>query len=117
AALYHPSDITLDTVNDKFFFINADLAGHNQIVQGSISQVLADPGAPLMLTTLYSNADSGATNSMRTLSIDPASSQIYFDLGTTFVKINYNTANQTPTVLANLSTYITQATIDYTNGE
>jgi hypothetical protein len=119
AALYHPSDITLDTVNDKFFFINADLAGHNQIMQGSISQVLANPGAAMVLTTLYSNTDSGATNSMRTLSIDPTNSKIYFDLGTTFVKINYNTAGQTPTVLANLGAghYITQATIDYTNGE
>jgi hypothetical protein len=119
ANLYHPSDITLDTVNDKFFFINADLAGHNQIVQGSISQVLANPGAALVLTTLYSNTDSGATNSMRTLSIDTANSKIYFDLGTTFVKINYNTAGQTPTVLANLGAghYITQATVDYTNGE
>ncbi len=119
ANLYHPSDITLDTVNDKFFFINADLAGNNQIVQGSISQVLANPGAAMVVTTLYSNTDSGATNSMRTLSIDPVNSKIYFDLGTTFGKINYTTAGQTPTVLANLGAghYITQATIDYTNGE
>ena len=118
-SLHHPSDITLDTVHDKFFFVDADLAGHNRIVQGSISQVLNNPGAPLALTVLYSNADSNATNSMRTLSIDPNSSQIYFDLGTTFAKIHYDAAGQTPTVLANLGAghYVTQVTIDYAHGE
>ncbi|MDF2464005.1 MAG: tandem-95 repeat protein [Ramlibacter sp.] len=119
ASLYHPSDITLDTVNDKFFFVDADLAGNNRIVQGSISQVLANPGAALSLTVLYSNTGSGATGSMRTLSIDSSNGIIYFDVATTFNKIVYDTAGQTPTVLASLGTnnYITQATIDYTNGE
>ena len=118
ASLFHPSDITLDTVHDKYFFVDADLNGHNRIVQGSISQLLNNPGAALSLTVLYSNTDSGATNSMRTLSVDPISQQIYFDLGTTFVKINYNTTGQTPTVLANLGSenFVTQATIDYVHG-
>ncbi|MBC7604892.1 MAG: hypothetical protein H7255_19820, partial [Ramlibacter sp.] len=121
-SLYHPSDLTLDTVHDKFFMIDADLAGNNRIVQGSISQVLANPGAAISLTVLYSNASSGATGSMRTLSVDTVNQKIYFDIANTFNKINYTTAAQTPTLLATLNgpngaQYITQATIDYTRGE
>ena len=99
ANLFHPSDITLDTVNDKYFFVDADLSGNNRIVQGSISELLNNPGQVPTFTVLYSNTGSGATNSMRTLSIDTVNQKIYFDLEQAFVRINYDTAGQTPTVL------------------
>jgi hypothetical protein len=121
--LFHPSDITLDTVHDRFFFIDSDISGgHNRVVQGSISQSLANPGGPLSFTILYADDSASApqsAHSMRTLSIDAEHGLIYFDHGTTFNKISYDTANQTPTVLANLGSnnFITQATIDYAHGE
>jgi Ca2+-binding RTX toxin-like protein len=119
ANLFHPSDITLDTVEGKAFFVDADLNGHNRIIQINISDLLDNPGSAMPFTVLYSNASSGSTNSMRTLSVDTANNIIYFDIGTTFNKISYNTANQTPTQLANLGTgnFITQATIDYVHGQ
>jgi Ca2+-binding RTX toxin-like protein len=116
ANLFHPSDVTFDTVEGKVFFVDADLNGHNRIIQINISDLLTNPGSAMPFTVLYSNAGTGATGSMRTLSVDTVNNIIYFDIGTTFNKINYNTANQTPTVLATLPSYITQATIDYVHG-
>ncbi|HKE60333.1 MAG TPA: Ig-like domain-containing protein [Pyrinomonadaceae bacterium] len=119
ANLFHPSDIALDTVHDKYFFVDADLNGHNRIIQASISTALNNPGATPTFTVLYSNNGTGATGSMRTLSLDTANGIIYFDIATTFNKIVYDTPNQTPTQLANLGSnnYVTQATIDYAHGE
>ena len=93
ASLHHPSDITFDTVNDKFFFVDSDIFGVNRIVQGSISQVLANPGAPIELTTLWQGATADVSTGVRSISIDTANQKIYFDAGTTFNRINYNTAD------------------------
>jgi len=114
--LFAPRDIVLDTVHDKFFFVDSDLAGHNRILQGSLSQVLANPGAPIF-TTLYQDSASGANSAIRAIVIDPEHSQIFFDHGTTFDRINYNTALQAPTVLASLGSgayYITYNTFNAT---
>jgi Ca2+-binding RTX toxin-like protein len=115
--LFAPRDIVLDTVHDKFFFVDSDLAGHNRILQGSISQVLANPGAPAF-TVLYQDTNSGANSALRAIVIDPEHSQIFFDHGTTFDRINYNTALQAPTVLANLGSgnFITQIAINFATG-
>jgi hypothetical protein len=120
--LYSPRDITLDTVHDRFFFVDSDGAGHNRIVQGSISDLLANPGAPLDLVILYENSGSGSPNTIHSLSVDTASGKIYFDVGTTFNRIDYDGAGQSPTQLADLSilygasSYITQVAIDYAAG-
>ncbi len=123
-ATFHPSDITLDTVEDKFFFVDSDAGGHNRIIQGSISQLLSSPGAAMTFTVLYSNAGLNANGIIDSLSIDTVNNKIYFDVGTTTTgstinRINYNTASQTPTVLATLGSgqYVTQMAIDYTRGE
>ncbi|PSJ38892.1 tandem-95 repeat protein [Allosphingosinicella deserti] len=118
AQLFHPSDITLDTVNDKYFFVDADLNGNNRIIQGSISELLANPGAVPNFTVLYSNVGTGPTGSMRTLSIDPATQKIYFDVENSLVRIDYNAAAQTGTILTTLSSdsFITQLTINYATG-
>ncbi|HYJ52639.1 MAG TPA: hypothetical protein VEW04_05655, partial [Allosphingosinicella sp.] len=117
--LFAPRDIMLDTVHDKFFFVDSDISGgHNRIYQGSISQVLANPGSPA-LTILYQDTGTNANASLRALYLDPEHSLVYFDHGTTFDKINYNTALQTPTVLANLgaNNFITQIAIDFASGD
>ncbi|PSJ38887.1 tandem-95 repeat protein [Allosphingosinicella deserti] len=114
-----PRDIVLDTVNDRFFFVDSDISsGDNRIYQGSISQVLANPGAPA-LTILYEDNGTDADASMRTLSVDTENDILYFDNGTTFNKIVYDVPLQTATVLADLGpgNYITQVTIDYLHGE
>lgn len=115
--LFAPRDIVLDTVHDKFFFVDSDLAGHNRILQGSLSQVLANPGSPIF-TTLYQDTGSGANTAIRAITIDQEHSQIFFDHGTTFDRINYNTALQAPTVLANLGSgnFITQVAINFATG-
>ena len=115
--LFAPRDIVLDTVHDKFFFVDSDLAGHNRILQGSLSQVLANPGAPVF-TTLYQDPASGANSAIRAITIDPEHGQIFFDHGTTFDRINYNTALQAPTVLASLGSgnFITQVAINFATG-
>lgn len=115
--LFAPRDIVLDTVHDTFFFVDSDLAGHNRILQGSISQVLANPGAAVF-TTLYQDTGSGANTAIRAIVIDPEHGQVFFDHGTTFDRVNYNTALQTPTVLANLGSgnFITQVAINFATG-
>jgi hypothetical protein len=128
ANLFHPSDITLDTVHGKFFFVDSDAVGHNRIVEGNISQLLNNPGDAATFTILYTNAGSGATGVIASLSVDTINGIIYFDVGSSstgssFDKITYSlngasTANQVPTVLATLGNghFVTQMAIDYVHG-
>lgn len=115
--LYAPRDIVVDTVHDRFWFVDSDIAGNNRIYQGSISQVLANPGAPI-LTVLYENTGSSPDDSIRTLSVDTENGIVYFDVGTTFNKVVIDTPLQTPTQLADLGfgNYVTQVAIDYERG-
>ena len=117
--LFGPRDIMLDTVHDRFFFVDSDVSGgNNRIIQGSISQVLANPGSPV-LTTLYEDTGTDADASMRALAIDPENGLIYFDNGTTLNKISYDTPLQSPTMLADLGfgNYITQISINFASGD
>jgi Ca2+-binding RTX toxin-like protein len=115
-SLTHPSDITLDPMNDAFFFIDSDV-NTNRLIQGKISDLLATPGGNIPLTVLYT-APTGVAGSMRTLSIDVVNKKVYFDAGTTFNRVNYDTANQAKVQLADLGTenYITQMSINYATG-
>src|SRR5688572_26719173 len=115
--LFAPRDIVVDTVHDRFFFVDSDINGNNRIYQGSISQVLANPGAPI-LTILYENTGSSPDDSIRTLSVDTENGIVYFDVGTTFNKVVADTPLQTPTMLADLGfgNYVTQVAIDYVRG-
>ena len=123
--LYRPRDIALDTVHDRFFVADADANGHNRIVQGSISALLANPGSPLDLKILYSNAGTGDAGLIHTLSVDTVSRKIYFDEGTRIERIGYEIEGQTPEVLADLNAglpsygafaFINQISIDYATG-
>jgi hypothetical protein len=123
--LYRPQDIALDTVHDRFFVADADANGHNRIVQGSISALLANPGAPLDLKILYSNAGTGYSGIIHTLSVDTVNQKIYFDENTRVQRIGYDAEGQTPAVLADLYTaipgygafaFINQISIDYASG-
>jgi hypothetical protein len=116
--LFGPRDIMLDTVHDRFFFVDSDISGgNNRIMQGSISQVLANPGAPVF-TTLYSDPGTDENASIRALVLDHENGLVYFDHGTTLARISYDTALQTPTVLADLGSgnFITQLSIDFATG-
>jgi Ca2+-binding RTX toxin-like protein len=123
ANLFHPSDITLDTVEGKAFFVDSDISGgHNRIIQINISDLLNNPGSPLPFVVLYQDTGTLADNAIRTLSVDTQHNIIYFDHGSSFNKVVYNTALQTPTVLADLDSfgtnnYITQVSIDYATGQ
>jgi VCBS repeat-containing protein len=123
--LYQPRDIALDTVRGLFFMVDSDADGHNRIVQGSIADLLANPGGPLDLKILYSNDGTGFAGIIHTLSIDPVNGKIYFDENTRVQRIDYDIEGQTPTVLADLSvgppdygsfTFINQIAIDYDSG-
>ena len=123
ANLFHPSDITLDTVEDKYFFVDSNASGTNRIIQGSISQLLANPSA-LTTTVLYTNAGSGSTGIIQSIAVDTVNNKIYFDIGTAATgseirRIDYNTASQAGTLLATLGAdhYVTQMAIDFTRGE
>ncbi len=124
AAFSRPNEITLDTVRGLFFFVDSNAGGSNRIIQGNISDLLNNPGAAGTFTTLYSNTGTGANGVVQSIAVDTANQRIYFDVGTTstgstFNRIAYNTANQTPTVLATLGSeqYIGQIAIDFTRGE
>ncbi|HEY0150072.1 MAG TPA: FG-GAP-like repeat-containing protein [Allosphingosinicella sp.] len=116
--LNHPSDLSFDPMNDAFFLVDSDINGTNRILQGKISDLLNTPGGEIPLTVLWTGP-ANVANGIRTLSIDVTNQKVYFDAGTTFNRINYNTANQTKTTLADLGPehYITQMSINYTTGK
>jgi VCBS repeat-containing protein len=99
--LYHPNDVVIDSVHGKFFIADSDLAGHNRILQGNISDVINNPGGAPNLTILYNVGASGAGTRIDNLEIDPNSGTVYFTHGDNFEKVSYDSAGQTPVVLFN----------------
>lgn len=108
--LWHPTDVVLDTVNDKFFIVDSD-GTNDRILQGSISQALNNPGVAPTMTVLYFQAadegtpgDTGDDGSigLTGMAIDTANGAIYFTGNNLLQRVVYNTPNQTPVILANL---------------
>jgi hypothetical protein len=99
---FRPSDMVFDTVHGKFFVADSDLAGHNRILQGNISDLLS--GNPPSMTILYQNAAAGAASRVDNLEVDPNSGQVYFTHGQLFEKVAYDVANQVPVTLMNFGT-------------
>ena len=99
SALLGPRDVTLDTVHDRFFLVDSDGSTH-RILQGSISDLLAHPGAPVDLTILYQTDEDAAD--ITSLAVDIENGKIYFGENTRVVRIDFDTAGQTGTVLADL---------------
>jgi hypothetical protein len=97
--LFRANDIAFDTVHGRFFIADSDGAGHNRVLQGNISDLLA--GNPPSLTVLYQDTTSGTASRIDNLEIDPNSGQVYFTHGQRFEKVSYNTPLQVPTILAN----------------
>jgi VCBS repeat-containing protein len=113
--LVAPRDIVIDSVHDRFFLVDSDGYGTSRILQGSLSQLLANPtGATL--TTLFTSTTG---EPIRTLSVDVNNGIVYFDHGTTFNKVSAGIADQSATMLADLGAgnYVTQAAIDFVHGE
>ena len=115
--VWHPTDIVLDTVNDRFFIADSD-GTIDRILQGRISEMLANPGAAPNLTILYREAIPGDTDNdgdidtpassdgtgITGIALDPANGIVYFARSTFLQKVNYNTENQTAVTLVNLGT-------------
>ncbi len=101
--LYRPADITFDTVHGKYYIADSDLNGHNRILQGSIAD-LFNPAATPTLTVLFNNTATDATGRIDHMEVDPQTGSVYFTLGSTFMKVASNTANQAGTQLANFGT-------------
>jgi Ca2+-binding RTX toxin-like protein len=123
---FRPSDMVFDTVHGKFFVADSDLAGHNRILQGNISDLLS--GNPPSMTILYQNAAAGAASRVDNLEVDPNSGQVYFTHGQLFEKVAYNVANQVPVTLMNFGTgsgnpagttnnFFNDFVIDFTTGD
>lgn len=102
--LYHPNDIVFDTVHGKFFVADSDLAGHNRILQGNISDLLGNPSSVPSLKILFENTQSTTAGRLDNLEIDPDSGQVYFTLGSTVQKVSYDTQYQAGTQLMNFGT-------------
>src|SRR5947209_4657242 len=111
----HPAEIAFDTVHDRFFIADDD-GFTTEILEGSISQVLNNPGVAPSFTTLYSHHDSTVHDDTRDIEIDPVNHFVYFTAedstnGTMNLdRVSYNpngasTANQTPTVIADLASH------------
>ena len=100
--LFRPNDIVFDSVHGKFFVADSDSAGHNRVLQGNIADLLA--GNPPTLTVLYQDTGSGTATRIDNLEIDPNNGQVFFTHGQRLERVNYDTALQTPTILANFGT-------------
>jgi Ca2+-binding RTX toxin-like protein len=101
--LYHPSDITFDTVRGRFYIADSDLNGHNRVLQGNIAD-LFNPSATPTLTVLFNNTATDATGRIDHMEVDPANGTVYFTLGSGFWRVDSNAANQAGTQLANFGT-------------
>ena len=103
----HPGEIKFDTVHDKVFIVDSGGGSGYQILEGSISQILSNPGGTPTFTILASGVDSNA-NDIRDIQIDSDNHFVYFLSDQTFERVAYNpngasAANQSPTVIADLS--------------
>ena len=96
---FRPSDMVFDSVHGKYFVADSDLAGHNRILQGNISDLLA--GNPPALTILFNDPAAGTASRIDNLEVDPNSGQVYFTHGQLFQKVAYDTAGQAPVTLMN----------------
>ncbi|HEX8525977.1 tandem-95 repeat protein [Allosphingosinicella sp.] len=100
---YRINDIVIDTVHGKYFIADSDInGGHNRVLQGNLADLLS--GAPPSLIVLYQDSGTGTAARIDNLEVDPNSGIVYFTHGQRFEKVSYDTALQTPTVLANLGT-------------
>jgi Ca2+-binding RTX toxin-like protein len=103
-----PRDISFDTAEGKFFIIDSNgNGGTNRILQGNISDLIGNPGnsPTLTMTVLFTSTAIGTNqNQIRDMQIDTVNNIIYFTHGSRFEKINYTTANQTSTILADFNT-------------
>jgi Ca2+-binding RTX toxin-like protein len=108
--LTRPTDITFDTVHDRFFIVDSDGVS-DRILQGSISQAMA--GTPQILTILYSQpADEGTpgdpfddgTLGITGIALDAQNGIVYFTESNLVRKVGYDTAAQTAVTLADLGT-------------
>ncbi len=98
--VFHPNDIAFDTVGNKVFVADSNGTGENRILQYNISDFLNNPGVPPQATILYRDTTVGI--GIIALQLDKANGLVYFGIGTELLRIDYNTAAQTPEVVSDL---------------
>src|SRR5262249_20620209 len=114
----HLSDVALDTQNSLYFLDFSDDTTGKWIVQGSLPQALGTPTATPTFTTLYHDT---SASEIEGIQVDDANQKLYFIEKNTFQRLNYNTANQTPTLLGSAATvsggpaFIDGLTVDLTH--
>jgi hypothetical protein len=91
-------DMVFDTVDGKFFVVDST-NGENRILQGNISDLIANPTSVPNLTVLVSDTGTTLQDNYYAMEVDIVNNIVYFVHGSQVEKVNYNTANQTPTVL------------------
>jgi VCBS repeat-containing protein len=119
---FHPSDIVLDTVHDKYFIADSD-GTNDRILQGSISQAINNPGVTPTYTVLYTESaafDPFNKLGIVALTVDPNHNQVFFAEGNDLQRINYDTAGQSATTLGSIGTsgqnFDQDMAIDFTHG-
>ena len=91
-------DMVFDTVDGKYFVVDSDNTGKMRILQGNISELMANPGGTPTLTVLYQEL-TNLTIRADSLEVDVANNIIYFTNGSKLIKIAYDTPSQAGTIL------------------
>jgi Ca2+-binding RTX toxin-like protein len=97
-------DIVFDTVDGKFFVTDSNISGVNRILQGNISDLLANPSGVPNLTVLFTYTQAAGdptdlSGRLDNMELDVANNIVYFTKGDDLYKVNYDTANQAGTLL------------------
>jgi hypothetical protein len=100
---WSPTHILFDTVQNKFFIVDSS-GSFDRILQGNISDMLANPGVAPTMTILWQDSPAGTSDGdgITGMQIDKVNGHIYFTADNTLLRVNYNTANQTAVTLMNL---------------
>jgi hypothetical protein len=100
---FHPTDIVLDPLNNRFFVADSD-GSQDRILQGSISDLLNNPGVAPTMTVLYRETIPAVSDGigMTGIAIDPANGHVYFTRDNVLQRVSYNTAGQTPVTIATM---------------
>ncbi|HEY7811060.1 MAG TPA: Ig-like domain-containing protein, partial [Allosphingosinicella sp.] len=102
---WSPTHILFDTVQGKFFIVDSS-GSYDRILQGNISDLLANPGVAPTMTILWQDQVPGVSDGdgITGMQIDKVNGHIYFTADNTLLRVSYNASNQTAVTLANLGT-------------
>ena len=112
---WSPTHILFDTVAGKFFVVDSN-GTQDRVLQGNIADLTGNPGVAPTMTILWSDQPVASDgDGVTSLQLDKASGQVYFTADNKLLRVNYNTANQTAVVLADLGTDADSGSKNYAN--